>query len=105
LALGETPNIAARIQGTAASNTVVIGHATYRLVQGYFACQALGVQPLRGVAEPVAMYRVLHHSGVHSRLDIASTRGLTPLVGRESEVALLVERWQQARMGRDRSSC
>ena len=99
LALGETPNIAARIQGTAASNTVVIGHATYRLVQGYFACQALGAQPLKGVVEPVALYRVLHHSGAHSRLDIASTQGLTPLVGRESEVALLVERWQHAKDG------
>ena len=96
---GRDPHIAARIQGAAASNTVVIGHATYRLVQGYFECQALDTQPLKGVAEPVAMYRVLHQSGVHSRLDIASTRGLTPLVGRESEVALLVERWQQAKDG------
>jgi class 3 adenylate cyclase/predicted ATPase len=99
LALGETPNIAARIEGIAASNTVVISHATYRLVQDYFECQTLGEQHLRGVAEPVTLYRVLHHSGVQSRLDVASTRGLTPLVGRESEVALLVERWQQARDG------
>src|SRR4030095_271122 len=49
--------------------------------------------------EPSAVYRVLHQSGVHTRLDITSTRGLTPLVGRESEVALLVERWQQAKDG------
>src|SRR5207247_7427552 len=59
LALGETPNVAARIQGLAASNTVAISDASYRLVQGYFSCQDLGAQTLRGVAEPVHVYRVL----------------------------------------------
>jgi len=97
LALGETPNIAARIQGLAASNTVVMSEAAYRLVQGYFDCQDLGAQALRGVAEPIAMYRVLSESGATSRLDVAQTRGLTPLVGRESEVTLLLERWEQAK--------
>src|SRR5215471_5173746 len=58
LALGETPNIAARIQGLAASNTVAISEATYRLVQGYFEYQNLGTQTLRGVAEPVHVYQV-----------------------------------------------
>ncbi len=53
LALGEAPNIAARIQGLAAPNTLVISEATYRLVQGYFDCQDLGAQTLRGVAEPL----------------------------------------------------
>src|SRR5262245_60302985 len=99
LALGETPNLAARIQGLAASNTAAISEATLRLVQGYFACEALGGQTLRGVAEPVAVYRVLQESGARGRLDVAVTRGLTPLVGRESEVALLLERWEQAKGG------
>jgi TOMM system kinase/cyclase fusion protein len=99
LALGETPNVAARIQGLAEPNTVVISSTTYRLIQGYFECQGLGEQALRGVAEPIAVYRVLGDSGVQSRLDVASTRGLTPLVGRESEVTLLLERWQQAKDG------
>jgi class 3 adenylate cyclase/predicted ATPase len=99
LALGEAPNIAARIQGLAAPNTLVISDATYRLVQGYFACQALGAQTLRGVAEPVHVYRVLQESGASSRLDVAQPRGLTPLVGRASEVALLLERWEQAKAG------
>jgi len=89
LALGETPNIAARIQGLASSNTLVISDATLRLVQGYFECQALGEQTLRGVAEPVHVYHVLQESGVRGRLDVAVTRGLRPLVGRESEVTLL----------------
>src|SRR5262249_48781569 len=59
----------------------------------------LGEHTLRGVTAPVVVYRVLQESGVHSRLDIASTRGLTPLVGREQEVGLLVERWEQVKAG------
>jgi class 3 adenylate cyclase/predicted ATPase len=99
LALGETPNIAARIQGLAASNTIAISEATYRLIQGYFECQDLGAQTLRGVAEPLHVYQVLQESGARGRLDVAVTRGLTPLVGRESEVTLLRERWEQAKAG------
>jgi predicted ATPase len=99
LALGETPNIAARIQGLAAPNTVAISDATYRLVQGYFQCQDLGAQILRGVAEPLHVYHVLQESGARGRLDVAAPRGLTPLVGRESEVTLLQERWAQAKSG------
>src|SRR5262249_882406 len=99
LALGETPNIAARIQGLTAPNTIAMSEATYRLVQGYFACQDLGAQTLRGVAEPVHVYRVLQESGARGRLDVAQTRGLTPLVGRALEVTLLQERWQQAKSG------
>jgi class 3 adenylate cyclase len=100
LALGETPNIAARIQGLAAPNTLVISDATSRLVQGYFECQDLGAQTLRGVAEPVHVYRVLQESGARGRLDVAVTRGLTPLVGREQEVGILLERWSQVKDGR-----
>src|SRR5262249_21440303 len=85
LALGEVPNVCARIQGLAEPNTVAISAATYRLVQGYFDYQDLGAQTLRGVAEPVHVYRVLQESGARGRLDVAVTRGLTPLVGRESE--------------------
>jgi len=97
LALGETPNIAARIQGLAAPNTIMFSASTYRLIQGYFDCEAFSAQTLRGVAEPITVYRVLSESGVHSRLDIASARGLTPLVGREQEVGLLLERWAQVK--------
>jgi class 3 adenylate cyclase/predicted ATPase len=99
LALGDVPNIASRIEGLAAPNTLVISHATHGLVQGYFACQPLGGQTLRGVAEPVHVYRVLQESGARGRLDVAAIRGLTPLVGRESEVTLLQERWAQAKSG------
>src|SRR5215470_11980835 len=99
LALGEVPNFAARLQGLAMPNTVVISEASFRLIQGYFECQDLGAQTLRGVAEPVTLYRVLSESGVQGRLDIAQPRGLTPLVGREQEVGLLVERWEQVKAG------
>jgi hypothetical protein len=99
LALGEVPNIAARIQGLAVPNTITISEATSRLVEGYFTCESLGEHVLRGVSQPLNIYRVLGTSGVHSRLDIASARGLTPLVGRESEVTLLLERWEQVKAG------
>jgi predicted ATPase len=99
LALGEVPNIASRIQGLAQPNTIMISPDTYRLTQGFFECQDLGAQTFRGVAEPVHVYRVLQESGARGRLDVAVTRGLTPLVGRESEVTLLLERWAQAKSG------
>jgi class 3 adenylate cyclase len=99
LALGETPNIAARLQALAEPDTLYISAATYRLLQGHFECQELGEYVLRGVAEPVLMYRVLRESEVLNRLEVAAPRGLTPLVGRESEAALLLDRWARARDG------
>jgi predicted ATPase len=99
MSIGEVPNVCSRIEALAAPNTIAISEATYRLIQGYFECQDLGAQTLRGVAEPVAVYRVLQESGARGRLDVAVTRGLTPLIGRESEVTLLLERWQQVKAG------
>ena len=99
LALGETPNIAARLQGLAQPDTVIISDRTARLVEGYFTCQPLGAQELKGVAQPLQVYRVLHASAAQTRLDVAAARGLTPLVGRASEVALLQERWAQVKDG------
>jgi class 3 adenylate cyclase/predicted ATPase len=99
LALGEAPNVASRIQGLAEPETIAMSAATYRLVQGYFDCDDLGFHTLKGVAEPVQVYRVLGESGAQSQLDIASARGLTPLVGREQEVGLLLERWNQTKDG------
>jgi class 3 adenylate cyclase/predicted ATPase len=99
LALGEVPNVASRVQGLAEPNTLIISTDTYRLIQGYFDCRALGAQALRGVAEPVAVYRVFGESGATSRLDVAQSRGLTPLVGREQEIGILLERWNQVKAG------
>jgi len=99
LALGETPNLAARLQGIAAPNTVVISAATFQLLGGFFACQPLGTHLLKGVAQPLEVSQVLSESTARSRLDMAGSTGLTPLVGREQEVGLLLERWAQVKDG------
>jgi class 3 adenylate cyclase len=99
LALGDTPNIAARLQGLAAPDTLVLSEATYRLVQGYFVCQDLDMHTVKGLDQPIVVYQVLQESGAQSRLDVATTRGLTPLVGREEEVGLLLRRWAQSQDG------
>jgi predicted ATPase len=99
LALGETPNVAARLQGMAAPNMVVISAATFQLLSGFFACQSLGPQQLKGVAQPIEVYQVRYERMARSRLEAAGRSGLTPLVGREHEVGLLLERWAQAKDG------
>ena len=86
LALGETPNLAARLQGIAAPNTLVISAATFQLLGGFFACQPLGTPPLKGQAQPLAVYRVLYESMARSRLEAVGSTGWTPLVGREQEI-------------------
>ncbi|MBV8356534.1 MAG: AAA family ATPase, partial [Deltaproteobacteria bacterium] len=94
---GDTPNIAARVQTAAASDTVLITGATHRLLSGLFVVEECGAQALKGVANPVELYRVLRPSGVRGRL--AAARGLTPFVGREEELRLLLSRWERARDG------
>ncbi len=102
LALGRTPHIAAQLQELAAPDTVVLSATTYRLVHGYFACQALGVQSVHGLVEPIEAYQVLQASGVRSRFAVAVSRGLTSLVGRKHELGLLLEQWAQAKDGSGR---
>ncbi|MCH7667527.1 MAG: AAA family ATPase, partial [Acidobacteria bacterium] len=97
--VGETPNIAARLEGMAQPNTVVISDSTQRLVEGLFLCDDLGPQDLRGVSEPVTVYRVREESGAHGRFEAITTADLTPLVGRESEIGLLLNRWDRAKDG------
>jgi class 3 adenylate cyclase/predicted ATPase len=99
LALGETPNLAARLQGIAAPNTLVISATTFQLLGGFFACQPLGTPLLKGQAQPLAVYRVLYESMARSRLEATGSTGWTPLVGREQEVGLLLERWAQVKDG------
>jgi class 3 adenylate cyclase/tetratricopeptide (TPR) repeat protein len=98
--VGETPNIASRLQGLAKPNTVVISSATYRLVEGLFECHDLGMHALKGISSPMKVYQVICESGVWSRFEVSATKGLTPLVGREQEVGLLLERWEQVKEGR-----
>ncbi len=97
LALGETPNLAARVQGVAEPDTVFISQATYRLVQGFFICEAMGPQELKNVAAPVELYCVQGEGEAHTRFEVSVQKGLTPLVGREAELGLLRQRWAQAK--------
>jgi class 3 adenylate cyclase len=81
LALGDTPNIAARLQGLAEPDTVVISAATYRLIEGLLDCQNLGLHAVKGVSTPLQVYQVVGESGIRSRLDVALATGIAPLVG------------------------
>jgi len=97
--VGETPNIAARLQEKALPNSVVISPATQRLVAGLFECRDLGPQTLKGISTPLTVYQVVRESEVRSRFEVAVRAGLTPLVGREEELGLLQRRWEQAKAG------
>ena len=99
--VGETPNLAARLQALAAPNTLVIAEATRRQIGGLFDLEDLGPQQLAGFAEPQHAWRVLGESGEVSRFE-ALRSGETPLVGRDEEVELLIRRWQQAKTGEGR---
>jgi TOMM system kinase/cyclase fusion protein len=100
LALGEAPNIAARLHGIAAPNTLVLSAATLQLLGGFFACQPVGPPLLKGFTHPLVVYRVLYEQMARRRLEAAGSTGLPPLVGREPEVRLLRERWAQVKEGR-----
>jgi class 3 adenylate cyclase/tetratricopeptide (TPR) repeat protein len=95
---GETANVAARVQSAADPDTVVVTAATQRLVAGIFVMEDRGPQALKGVRDPMVLYRVVQPSGVRSRLAVAAGH-LTPFVGREVELATLVERWERAADG------
>jgi class 3 adenylate cyclase/predicted ATPase len=98
LALGETPNIAARIQGLAEPNTVIISAATQRLIDGQFESQPFGSHLLKGIDTPIAVYHV--QSERQNVTPLTGRISLTPLVGREQEVGLLFDRWEQVKEGR-----
>jgi predicted ATPase len=97
--VGETPNIAARVQNIAEPNTVIISQATARPVSGLFECHDRGPQALKGVSTPVPAYQVLGESGAQSRFEVVVRTVLTPLVGRDEELGLLRRRWEQAKAG------
>src|SRR5215510_6880099 len=97
--VGETPNLAARLQGIAEPNTVVIADATRRLLGNLFELKDLGARDLKGVAEPVRAWVALRASAVESRFEALHPSGLTALVGREEETELLLRRWSRAKNG------
>jgi len=99
--VGETPNLAARLQALAQPGTLVVADSTRRQIGTLFEIEDLGPQPLAGFAEPQGAWRVVGESGVVSRFE-ALRSGTTPLVGRDEELDLLLRRWQQAKLGEGR---
>ena len=97
--VGETPNLAARLQALAEPGTVVIAERTRQLVGGLFDLEDLGCQALKGFAEPVRAWRVGGIGHAEGRFEALRGAALTPLVGREQELALLLDRWARARDG------
>src|SRR5262244_3350742 len=97
--VGETPNLAARLQGIAEPNTVVISEATRRLLGNLFELRDFGARDLKGIAEPVRAWVALRASTVESRFEALHPSGLTALIGREEETELLLRRWSRAKSG------
>ena len=93
---GDAPNVAARVQGLAEPGSVLITMNVQRQVAGLFVAEEQGARDLRGVAEPVQLFRIVRASGGGRR---GGARTLTPFVGREEEFALLARRWERARTG------
>ncbi len=97
--VGETPNLAARLQAIAEPNTVVIAEATRRLLGNLFELRDLGPKELKGIAGPVRAFAALRASSVASRFEAMHAGGLTALVGRDEELELLLRRWARAKTG------
>jgi class 3 adenylate cyclase len=97
--VGETPNLAARLQGIAEPNAVVIGESTRKLLANLFELEDLGAREVKGIAEPVRAWAALRAASVESRFEALHASGLTALVGREEELELLWRRWSKAKTG------
>ena len=100
--VGETPNLAARLQGVAEPNMVVIAESTRRLLGNLFDLHDLGAKDLKGISSPMRVWAALRPASVQSRFEALHTSGLTELVGREEELELLVRRWSKAKSGQGR---
>src|SRR5437763_1556151 len=97
--VGETPNLAARLQALAEPDTVVISTGTRRLLGDLFEYRDLGVVAIKGIAAPVAAWQVLRPSAIASRFEALRGAILSPLIGRDEEVELLLRRWARAKAG------
>jgi AAA ATPase domain/Adenylate and Guanylate cyclase catalytic domain len=95
--VGETPNLAARLQGLAEPNSVVIAESTRKLLGNLFELEDLGARDLKGARAPVRAWTALRPSGVEGRFDALHASALTELVGREEELEILLRRWSKAR--------
>jgi class 3 adenylate cyclase len=97
--VGETPNLAARLQALAAPDTVLISQSTRQLIGRWFDVEDAGAHAIKGFAQPVAVWRVRHEAAVASRFAAVRAESRVPFVGREHEIGLLLDRWRLAQAG------
>jgi class 3 adenylate cyclase len=97
--VGETPNLAARLQGVAEPNSVVVAESTRKLVGNLFELEDLGAQDLKGISSPIRAWVAVRPASVEGRFEAFHASGLTELVGREEELELLLRRWSKAKAG------
>src|SRR5262249_54020002 len=95
----ETPNLAARLQGIAEPNMVVVADGTRKLLGNLFELEDLGAKDLKGITGPVRVWAALRPAAVESRFEALHATGMTDLVGREEELELLLRRWSKAKAG------
>ena len=103
--VGQTPNLAARMQELTPPNGVVIAEGTRRLLGELFELRGLGAVAVKGFAAPLSVWQVLRSSAVESRFEVLRAGALTPLVGREEELELLLRRWRRAAAGEGQVVC
>jgi class 3 adenylate cyclase/tetratricopeptide (TPR) repeat protein len=99
-AVGDTVNLASRMEGLAEPGTTFVSEETFRLTGGYFRFEALGEKKIKGKEEPVKIYRFIAPSTSRTRFDVSAERGLTPFVGREREFELLMDGFERSKAGR-----
>jgi class 3 adenylate cyclase/tetratricopeptide (TPR) repeat protein len=99
-AVGDTVNIASRVQELAEPGSILVTEETIRRVEGFFRFEALGDKQLKGRVEPIGVYRIVAPSSSRTRFDVSAEKGLTPFVGRDRELELLLDGYERARGGR-----
>ena len=99
-AVGDTVNLASRMEGLAEPGTTYVTEATYRLTEGLFRFEAVGEKEVKGRKERVKVYRAIAPSTSRTRFDVSTERGLTPLVGRDRELELLLDGFERCKTGR-----
>jgi class 3 adenylate cyclase/tetratricopeptide (TPR) repeat protein len=99
-AVGDTVNLASRMEGLAEPGATYVTEDTFKLTEGFFRFEALGEKEVKGKKEPISVYRVIAQSTRRTRFDVSTERGLTPFVGREREIEILLDAFERAKAGR-----
>jgi tetratricopeptide (TPR) repeat protein len=99
-AVGDTVNLASRMEGLAEPGATFVSDETFKLTEGFFRFEALGTKEIKGKEEPVNVFRVIAPSTRRTRFDVSAERGLTPFVGRERELELLLDGFERSKTGR-----